>query len=85
MDPYQIEWLAMEVENQEHQPSYKKYNNFVLNFLCVYYPAERTIKLAQDLIADEKKEDDLQAKFVVVARHKQVIKGTLKRNNTKDY
>ena len=45
----------------------------------------RSIKLAQDPIADEKKEDDLQAKFDIVAKNRQVIKGTLKRNNTKDY
>ena len=45
----------------------------------------RSIKLAQDPIADEKKEDDLQAKFDIVARHRKVIKGTLKRNKTKDY
>ena len=84
IDPYQAEWLTMEVENWEHHPSYKKFKNFVLNLLCVNDPAERTIKLAQDLIADEKKEDDLQAKFVDVAKHRQVIKGTSKGKKTKD-
>ena len=43
------------------------------------------LPLKSDLIADEKKEDDLQAKFDIVARHRKVIKGTLKRNKTKDY
>ena len=75
----------MEVGNWERHPSYKKFKNFVLNLLCVNDPAQRTIKLAQDLIADEKKEDDLQAKFDIVAKNRQVIKGTLKRNKTKDY
>ena len=74
----------MEVGNWERHPSYKKIKNFVLNLLCVNDPAERTIKLAQDLIADEKKEDDLQAKFVVVAKHIQVIKGISKGKKTKD-
>ena len=40
--------------------------------------------LAQDLIADEKKEDDLQAKFVVVAKHRLVIKGTPEGKKTKE-
>ena len=74
----------MEVENWQHQLSYKKFKNFILNLLCVNDPAERTIKLAPDLRADEKKEDDLQAKFVAVAKYRQVIKGTSKGKKAKD-
>ena len=59
------------------------FKNFVKNFTSVNDPAERSIKLAQDFIEEEQNEEDLQAKYVVVAEHRKIVKGTKKGRKLK--
>ena len=59
-------------------------HSFIKNLTYVNDPAERSIKLAQDIIGEEQNEEDLQAKYVVVAEHRKKIKVTKKGRKIKD-
>ena len=76
--------MANHGEDWEMQDDYIVFKNFIKNLTCVNDPAERSIKLAQDIIGEEQNEEDLQAKYVVVAEHRKKIKVTKKGRKIKD-